>query len=98
MDSDRTQRTLEALQQALSMSLAGWMLWTMVPEHQRQAFKMRILLTGQKIAGKGASLTAAASMRAELTSGLDNYALPYVLSLARELLGRAYDRARSVTP
>lgn len=98
MDSDKTQRALEVIERVLSMSLAGWMLWTMTPEHQRQALKMRLLSRAQMVTGRAASLTAAGSMRAELAHGLDNYALPYVLSLGREALGRAYDRARSVTP
>jgi hypothetical protein len=37
-------------------------------------------------------------MRAELTSGTENYVLPYGLSLARERLGVLYDRTRGVTP
>jgi hypothetical protein len=96
-DEDRLAR-VKMIEALISLALCLWCLWIMVPEHRRKLWRMRVLLALQRRTGWAARRTGAASMRAELDSGQQNYALPYVLSLIREDLGRMYDRTRGVTP
>src|SRR5271156_6683059 len=99
MSSDETlAQRIKLIEAALTLGLTGWCLWLMVPEHRRRQWRMRLLLTLRLWTGTAARRTGAASMRAELASGQENYALPYGLSLAREQLTVMYDRARGVTP
>lgn len=97
MDEDELQRRAELIQALLSLAVAAWMLWTMVPEHRRREWRMRLLLAGRKMTGTCARRAGAASMRAELATGQPEYTVTYGLSLAREWLARAYDRTRGVT-
>lgn len=94
--SDKEQA--ELVQALLGISLSLWMLWMMVPEHRRKLWRMRLLLTARRWMASAARLAGAGSMRAELASGHQNYALPYSLSLLREHFAALYDRAREVTP
>ena len=97
-EEERLTQRLKMLEAAISLGLCLWCLWSMIPEHRRQLARMRILLQLRQLAGSGARRAGAASMAAELSTGQRNYVLPYSLSLVREQLGRAYDRARGVTP
>jgi len=97
-DEERIAQRIKLLEAAISLGLCLWCLWSMIPAHRRQLARMQLLQLARQLAGNAARRAGAASMGAELTSGQQNYALPYTLSLAREQLGRAYDRARGVTP
>jgi hypothetical protein len=82
----------------LSLAYSMWMIWLMIPKHQRQLLRMRVLLTAKTASGKCARRAGAAGIRAELSTGAENYALPYTLSQVRDWLGRAYDKTRDVNP
>jgi hypothetical protein len=97
-DEERIAQRIKLLEAAIGLGLTLWCLWSMVPLHRRQLWRMGALEMLRQLAGNAARRAGAASMGAELVSGEQNYALPYTLSLAREQLGRAYDRARGVTP
>ena len=94
--SDKEQA--ELIQALLGIGLSLWMLWIMVPQHRRQLARMRLLNSLQRSMGWAARRAGAASMRAELATEQQNYALPYMLSLARDRLTCAYDRTRGVIP
>jgi hypothetical protein len=92
------QYKLRLLEAAAGLSLTAWCLWSMVPEHRRQLWRMSLLSRLHKWTAAAARRTAAASMAAELASGQENYTVPYGLSLLRDRFTTAYDRARGVTP
>jgi hypothetical protein len=90
---------LKMIEACLALGMTGWCLWSMIPAHRRQLWRMRVLAVLHGWTGNAARRAGAGSMRAELTSGgMQNYVLPYGLSLARERLGMLYDRTRGVTP
>lgn len=100
MDEDQAARRLKLIEALMSLGLAAWMLWTMIPQHNRQILKMRLILAGQKTTARCARLAGALSMGAELASGREPdgaYAVPLGLSHARDWLGRCYDKARNVS-
>jgi hypothetical protein len=82
----------------LSLAYSMWMIWLMIPKHQRQLARMRLLATAKTYATKCARRAGAAGMQAELATGAENYVLPYSLSQFGEWLGRAYDKTRDVNP
>jgi len=88
-------KLIEAL---LALGMTGWCLWQMIPQHRKQLWRMSLLSRLGRWTGSAARRAGAGSMRAELASGQENYALPYSLSLWRDWLAAAYDRTRGVTP
>jgi hypothetical protein len=96
-DEERLAR-MKMAEAFIGLGLSLWCLWLMIPQHRRQLWRMRVLAKCQQSTGSAARRAGAGSMRAELASGQENYALPYGLSLAREQLTAAYDRARGITP
>ncbi len=96
-DEDLAQR-VKLIEAAVSLGLCLWCLWLMIPEHRRKLWRMRVLAGLRQRTDWAARRTGAGSMRAELASGLENYVLPYGLSLARERLTVLYDRARGIIP
>ena len=94
--SDKEQA--ELIQALLGIGLSLWMLWIMVPQHRRQLARMRLLESLRRSTAWAARRAGAASMRAELATQQQNYALPYSLSLLRDRLAAAYDRTRGVSP
>ena len=99
-DTERDQLTarLKLIEAALALGMTLWCLWTMVPEHRRQLLRMGLALRAERVMGNAARRLGVLSMGAELATGEQNYVLAYWLSRAREQAGRAYDRARGVTP
>lgn len=82
----------------IGLALSLWMVWTLIPEHRRKLWRMGVLMRLQRLTGSAARRAGAASMRAELATGTENYHLAYGLALVREGLAAAYDRTRGVTP
>lgn len=83
---------------ALCVMYMGWAVWAlMMPEHKRTELRLRTLRWSARGMSRLALRTGAASMGRELATGEQMYGLPYRLSLARDALSRAYDRARNVT-
>ena len=96
-DEERTQQ-IKMAEALLSLALCLWCLWQMIPEHRRKLWKMRRIDLLRRSTDWAARRAGAGSMRAELTTGAENYALPYALASLRDRLARAYDRTRGVTP
>src|SRR5580658_6084399 len=96
-DEERAQR-IKLAEAMVTLGMTGWCLWLMVPAHRRQQWRMAAIARLQRWTGSAARRAGAGSMRAELASGQENYALPYSLSLWRDWLAAAYDRTRGVTP
>jgi hypothetical protein len=96
-DEQFSQR-MKLLEAAAGLALTAWCLWTMVPEHRRQLWKMGLLARMGRLTDWAARRTGEASMGAELATGQRNYSLPYGLSLLRDQLAVAYNRARGVAP
>lgn len=80
----------------LSLGYSTWMIWMLIPQHQRQLWAMRVLAAAKTAARKFARRAGAGAMRAELATDRQNYALPYSLSCAADWLGRVYDKTRNV--
>lgn len=98
MEEERLAAVLQAIEAVLGLALSLWCLWTMIPEHRRQLARMRLIMGAQTMTADFARRTGAASMRAELATGQSSYWAPYALSLTRDWLGEAYERARGITP
>lgn len=93
-ERDPVTARLRLIEAVLSMALALWCLWSMIPEHRRQLLRMAMVARAQRAAGSAARRAGAASMGAELVTGQQNYTLAYALSLARDDLSRIYERVR----
>lgn len=98
MSDEELAQRVKLAEAALTLGLTLWCLWSMIPQHRRQLARMSLLTRLHRLTGWAARRTGAGSMRAELASGQENYVLPYSLSLVRDRLAAAYDRARGVTP
>lgn len=95
---EQAQARLRAIQAALALAYAVLVVWFMiVPAHTRALVRMRALTAAQKTAASAARRTGRASMLVELTTGRENYALPYRLSLAAERAALAVNRIRNVS-
>lgn len=93
-ERDPLARRLRLIEALLSLALALWCLWSMIPEHRRQLLKMAMVARAERVTGAAARRAGAASMGAELVTGQQNYSLAYALSLARDDLSRIYERVR----
>src|ERR1700733_6527954 len=99
-DASRAERFLTSLKIAmelLGLALTIYYLWIMlIPEHSRKLMLMRAAETTRQRAGKAAFRAGHQAMGLEIRGRGKNYELPYRLSQARDLAGRAYDKLRSV--
>jgi hypothetical protein len=98
VSEEQLAQRIKLVEAGAALGLTLWCLWSMIPAHRRQLWRMKMLARLRQWTDTAARRTGAASMQAELDSGQQNYALPYGLSLARDQLTVAYDRARGVTP
>lgn len=102
MDSSRQQeaedtpRVLASLYLLLSLGYLVWMLWLMVPDHQKTMFRMRLLRSSSLVMSRLARHAGAASMSRELATGCEQYGLPLWLASRSLDLDAAYERARGV--
>ena len=91
-------RRLRAAYLALSLIYLAAVIWMiLIPEHRRTEAKLRAYRSCAQVMSRLSRRTADVSMGHELATGQEAYGLPYRLALARDALGRAYDRARDVT-
>jgi hypothetical protein len=98
VSDDQYANRLKLLEAAAGLSLTAWCLWSVIPEHRRQLWRMGLLSRLHRWTATAARRTAAASMSAELAGGQENYTVPYGLSLLRDRFTIAYERARGITP
>jgi hypothetical protein len=96
-EEERAQR-IKLAEALLSLGMCLWCLWLMIPEHRRQQWKMQRIDRLRRSTDWAARRAGAGSMRAELATGAENYALPYALASLRDRLAAAYDRTRGITP
>ena len=87
-------RTLAGL---ISLGYSLALIWYLIPEHQKRLFLMRLSRAIQNSARSVACRAGVQAMRAELRSGVRNYALPYTLSLLADRAVQAYNRWRYTT-
>jgi hypothetical protein len=79
----------------LALAYMGWAMWSlMVPAHRQAELRMKLLRSSAQAMSRLARRAGVASMHRELTTGAEQYGVPYRLALARIALDRAYDRAR----
>lgn len=95
-DEERAERVIRLIVQSLSLLYSLYVIWFLIPEHQKRLILMRLSQAIQKHARSAACRSARPAMQAELRSGVPNYALPYALSLLAERARRFYDRMRYV--
>jgi hypothetical protein len=95
---DRLQRNLKVAYLVLCLAYMGWAAWSlMVPPHRQTELRLRLLRSSGRVMSRLARRTGEASMKTELQTGAELYAVPYHLSRVRVALDRAYDRARNTT-
>ncbi len=97
-EEEQRLRTAAALASALyGLVSLGWLVWMLIPEHRKRLLGMKAAAAGRSLAGRAAFRTGHQAMGLELKgcgeSG-SGYAPVYLLSLARERAGRAYERMR----
>jgi hypothetical protein len=92
--SEQNGTSEERLRMLVSLAYLAGVAWLMMPEHKRQLLIMRVTVTARAAATELARRAGVASMRNELDTGRQVYTVPYLLSRARDRLGRAYDAAR----
>jgi hypothetical protein len=90
------QRAEAWVKLATALMYAGAMVWLVIPEHRRQLLIMRVILAARSLAHRVALRAGEASMAMELRTGRERYEMPYLLSVARDRLAAAYDRARGM--
>jgi hypothetical protein len=97
-EQSTAERRLRMAYLVLCLAYMGWAVWAvMVPEHKRTELRLRALRWSCRGTNRLARRTGAASMEAELQTGAQLYGVPYGLSVVRDALARAYDRARNTT-
>jgi len=92
--SDESPSTLQTLQRLLSLLVAIWLLWEMIPEHRRMAWRMAILRAAQEECWRASRGIGHLAMRAELAGDGQRYIISYALARAAERARAAYDRTR----
>jgi hypothetical protein len=97
-DEERLAQRLKLAEAAIALGMTAWCLWSMIPAHRRQLWRMRMLAVAHGWTDSAARRTGAASMGVELACGREDYVVPYVLSVGRDRLAAWYDRTRGVTP
>jgi hypothetical protein len=84
-----------------SLAASLYLLWTLIPEHQRIALRMRLLRSSGRAmraaarrAGDSSLSLEIATADPELGGGVQAYDLPLWLSLGADRCEHAYDRTR----
>ena len=81
----------------LCIGYLAWMAAMMLPEHRRQAIRLKLLWSCAQVTSRLARHTGRVSMRLELETGEQVYGMPLLLSLCRERAIHAYDRGRNTS-
>lgn len=93
----RPREILASLYALASLIYALWIIWAMVPEHQKTAIRLRLLRSCELVTSQLARRTGELSVRHEARTGQQSYALPFALSCTRDVFRELYDRARDVS-
>lgn len=99
-DSDETgSTTLETAARILSLLYAlmsvVWLIWILIPEHQRRLMAMGAARTLERSAWRTASRAGRQAMGLELSGRGTSYQLPYLLSRLAVTAERVYEKLRS---
>lgn len=78
----------------LSLVYSVWMIWMIIPEHRKRLFLMRLSQAIRNSASSAACLTGRLAIAEEARSGVRNYHLVLLLSLASEHAAATYERLR----
>lgn len=84
---------LGSLTALLLLLILGWMAWQMVVRPSWPRLRISLLRSSHRVMSGLARRTGALSMGAELSSGVQDYRLPYWLSVRRDGLARQAARA-----
>lgn len=87
-------RRLRMISALLGLVYSLMMLWCLIPAHQRQLIRMRLIAGTREGANRCARRAGDSSMAAELRTGARLYQVPYTLARLRDRLGDAYERER----
>jgi hypothetical protein len=91
-DGQAADRLLARLYLILCIGFLGATAIHLIPAHQRQAAKLRALRWCVLGTNRLARRAAAGSMALELATGEQEYDVPFLLSVLRDRLHRAYDQ------
>ena len=98
LDEGAAAPRLEMVAQILSLAYAVisilWLIWILVPEHQRRLWAMKAANRTRQVMGTLAFRTGHQAMGLELASSVENYRLPYLLSVARDRAAAFYNKLR----
>lgn len=97
-DEESQNRSVESAAAVMSLAYATvsllWLLWYLIPAHQRRLMVMRATWCLRQTAQNAASRAGQRAMGREIRGSSPRYRLPYLLSLAAGAAGRAYNRMR----
>lgn len=91
--SERQRDLVGSLTALLLLLILGWMAWQMVLRPSWPRLRISLLRSSHRVMSGLARRTGARSMGAELYSGVQDYRVPYWLSLRRDDLARQAARA-----
>jgi hypothetical protein len=98
LDPDAAAYRLEMAARILSLLYAlisiVWLMWILIPEHQRKLWAMRAAARIRQVTGTLAFRTGHQAMGLEIASNVENYRLPYLLSAARDKAAALYEKLR----
>lgn len=95
---DSTAEKLELAAKLLGLIYALmsvlFLIWTLIPNHQKRLLGMRAMEAIRSSAERLASRTGAQAISLEARTGSENYLVPYGLSLLRDKAAVAYEKLR----
>lgn len=91
---ERLEKITKLLSLAYAMISVLWLLWILIPEHRRRLLMMHAAASLRQTAGRLACRTGHQAMGLELRVSVENYELPYRLSLVREWAAKVYEKLR----
>lgn len=92
---ERVQRRLQIATELLGLAYTIYVMWVLlIPEHQRRLVLMRVTEAIRSAAGRAAFRTGHRAMSLEISASVENYELPYRLSLVRDRAAVIYEKLR----
>ncbi len=90
----RIERTAAMMSLAYGLASLLWLMWYLIPPHQRRLLLMRATWSLHQTARNAACRAGRRAMGREIRGSSPRYRLPYILSLAADRAHRIYEKAR----
>lgn len=99
---EETERRIALINQLIGLGVTAWMIWTIIPKHQRQLWLMKMAQRAQSQSQKLAQQTGRLAMRRELAGDSDTAGTAYetayrLMNDVHHRAGAWYEKLRSST-